>query len=129
MELQPTCPRQEGLLNARQLFTIRSLAWSPDGRFLAINGFGKTVRILDASTLATRRMYRSHRSRSGTVCWSPDSHLVASVGGEGQVHVWHASTGNRLLCLPLHQAHAVAWSPNGTALAAASWTGDLEVWR
>jgi WD40 repeat protein len=123
------CLQEEAFLHARKLFTIRSLAWCPDGRSLAISGFGKTVRILDASTLGTRRVYGSHRPRMGTFCWSPDSQLVASVGGEGQVHVWQAATGNRLLCLPLHNAHTVAWSPNGTLLAAASWTGALEVWR
>lgn len=117
-------------MNTRKLFMINSLAWSPDGRSLAISGFGRTVRILDAATLATRRVYGGHRPRVGTFCcWSPDSQRVASVGGDDHVHVWHAATGNRLLCLPLRNAQTVAWSPNGTFLAAASWSGELDVWH
>lgn len=117
-------------MTARKLFMINSLAWSPDGHSLAISGFGKTVRILDASTLVTRRVYVSHRPRLGICCcWSPDGQRVASVGSDDHIHVWHVGTANRLLSLPMRYSRTVAYSPNGTLLAAASCHGDLSVWH
>jgi len=61
----------------RSLFAILHLAWSPDGRHIAVCGGGsaKTIRILSAETLATERVYRGHALHVRGLAWS----LTASV--------------------------------------------------
>jgi WD40 repeat protein len=47
------------------------------------------------------------------LAWSPDGHLLASGGQDGQVLIWHADTGHlcRSFCHGF-QVEQIRWSPN-----------------
>jgi hypothetical protein len=115
------------LTYARHTGTISSLVWSPDGKYIASASDDKTVQVWDVHT-RTFLFSFAHTSPVNAVAWSPDGRRIASasgnifVGGEQDVHIWDAATGEPIL---IYRGHAspvstVAWSPNGAQLASAS---------
>ena len=104
-----------------------SLAWSPDGRFIAVGGgIVAGVAILDASTGRTVQSW-SVPGDVYVVRWSPDGSRLAVgnelgfVQGPGWVYIYSREG----LLEASWQAHTwfvggLAWSPNGTEIATTS---------
>lgn len=89
----------------------RSLAFSPDGRHLAIGH--DECEIWD---VAEGKFVR--RLPGALVAWSPDGHALATGGGElyNAARIWDAQTGEeraKLIGGHLHQLTALVYSPNG----------------
>jgi len=71
----------------------------------------------------------AHR-QAANLTYSPDGMQVASIGADGEVKVWDASTYQNLLTLPADpniSGYTVAYSPDGKLLAAALST-KVVVW-
>lgn len=74
-----------------------SLAWSPDGRALAV-GSPQTdgvAQVYDVSTWQPRFTWRGQDSLSGiqALAWSPDGRYIASGTFNGPIAVWHPELG------------------------------------
>jgi WD40 repeat protein len=109
----------------------RGLAWSPDGRLLAV-GASNAVQLWDVAG-ATPAMVTTLHAQSGLVAWidwSPDGRLLAAVGEDGRLRLWDAQSD---------QVHAepssphpgllsVAWSPDGRRLLTGDQVGTVVVW-
>jgi WD40 repeat protein len=110
---------------------VRSIAWSPDGRFLVAGG-ETVLRVFDRGWSATtQRLFQaSHATPVQTVAWSPDGELVASAGYDNLVLLWQAATGTLLYAYPAPRAEvsALAWAPSGSLLATAYADGSIQVW-
>ncbi|MFK5047628.1 WD40 repeat domain-containing protein, partial [Klebsiella pneumoniae] len=59
---------------ARDDGSINTLAWSPDGRFLAMGG--KTTVVVEAST-GNQMSRLTHRGEALTLAWSPEGRWLA----------------------------------------------------
>ncbi len=128
---QPKPPIGTTLLTYRgHIGGANSVAWSPDGRFIASGSSDGTVQIWDVTTGATILIYEGHSSSVEAVAWSPDSRHIASAGEDGAVHVWDAATGNLLLIYQGHSSrvNAVVWSHRGTRIASASDDETVQIW-
>ncbi len=66
---------------------IRALAWSPDGRFLAVGGDDGTIAVLNVQQ--NYRLLLSTKQKQGvhSLAWSPDSKQLASASGN-TVTLW-----------------------------------------
>jgi hypothetical protein len=64
------------------------LAWSPDGRMLAVGGWDHAIRLLDARTGEELAAMRGHGGWSRALAFSPDGALLASGSEDHTVRVW-----------------------------------------
>ena len=94
-------PRQDG--------AIAALAWSPDGRRIAVAGAAAEVNVYDPETGALVAKCKGHKAGIYTVAFSPDSTVAATAGFDGMVRLYDAATGEmkkEFVPVPLVQASA-----------------------
>jgi WD40 repeat protein/mono/diheme cytochrome c family protein len=77
----------------RQNGAIAALAWSADGRRIAVAGAAPEVNIYDADTGARIAAGKGHTAGIYTVAFSPDGSVVAAGGFDGTVRLHDAATG------------------------------------
>ncbi len=119
--------------------TIASLAWSPDGRYVAMTAErqSQVYSLYSGSTEIGQENWKAFRNYTvaGTnnvqlrgLAWSPDGQRLAA-GAQGidpqgnALYVWETTSGKQLATyrLPLQMnadVYSVAWSPDGKTLAA-----------
>ncbi|MBA2286821.1 MAG: PD40 domain-containing protein [Ktedonobacteraceae bacterium] len=106
--------------NANANDYIVTVAWSPDGKYIAASGRTVGVHIWDAAT-----GHKILAVQDGTgIAWSPDSKMLASFGNDNMVHVREVATGRVLYSFHVQTTdpntgymEALAWSPNGKYIA------------
>lgn len=115
---------------------IRTLTWSPDGKYIASGGEDNMVFIwyalIGGNPLVT---YQGHSAPVNAVSWSPDGNLLASASDDGTVHIWQASDGSKQYVYSGHSTGSpnivtsVIWSPDGATLASAGVDRTVQVWH
>lgn len=109
--------------------TVRSVAYSPDGRLLATGCGDGVVRIWDVAAEKVVRGMLGHDGAVNAVSWSPAGDYLASASDDRTVRLWSPGTGRLIRTLRGHarEVVAAAWSPKATAVA----SGDAEgvVWH
>ena len=131
----PTLPQPQ--LSTTPLLTLRghskflySVAWSPDGKWLATGSGDNTAKVWDAATGRELRTLSGHKEGVTSVAWSPDGKRVATGSWDKTAKVWDAASGKELLTLGGHTeaVNSVAWSPDGKRLATASDDHTAKIW-
>src|SRR5712692_3845768 len=60
---------------------VLSLAWSPNGKYLASGSNDTTVQVWNATTGKRTLIYHGHKTGVTTISWSPDGSRIASGSG------------------------------------------------
>jgi dipeptidyl aminopeptidase/acylaminoacyl peptidase len=119
--------------SAQPGYQIGALAFSPDGKTLAVGSQGKIIRLWDVAAAKEGPECRDPRSPQGSIsnlAFSPDGRLLASAGDDSVVRLWDAATGKPLRQLLGHQqtTWAVTFAPDGKTLASTSEDKTIRVW-
>jgi len=109
---------------------VWSLAWSPDGRWLAAGTLrGPRLWEMDGGPDGHRLL--GAETATWAVAWSPDGKTLAAAQADDTVRLWDAATGRQRgpdLGGASDWLTAVAWSPDGRVVAAAGMDRTIRRW-
>ncbi|HYW44694.1 MAG TPA: hypothetical protein VE959_17665 [Bryobacteraceae bacterium] len=97
----------------RQNGAVAALAWSPDGKRIAVAGAAPEVNVYDADTGARVAACTGHSAGIYTVAFSPDGGQLATGGFDGTVRLYDAATGALKKAFVPVQLESVPQSPGG----------------
>lgn len=108
-----------------------SVAFSPDGRLLAMGNADSKVRIWHAANYTELLTCEGHKSWVISIAFSPDGQTLASASFDQTVRLWNLATGECLHVLQGHTgwAHAIAFHPQGHLLVTGSFDCTLRLWN
>ena len=115
---------------------VRSVVFSPDGRFILSGSLDGTIRLWNAEGGGETRRFEGHggwfsSSEVLTVAFSPDGHHILSGGGDKTVRLWQVESGQELRRLKGHgdTVMSVGFSANGRHLLSASKDKTIRLWN
>jgi len=111
----------------KRFCSVSSLAWSPDGRMLALSSFSGIYLLGVKPTLQKR--WSQKKQYADSLAWAPDGTSLA-VAVARTIELWDVVAGTRLKVLTGHKARvsSIAFSPGGETLLSASFDGIVCAW-
>ena len=99
-------------------YSVNSVSWSPDGRWIATASGDSGVRVWNADSGTLEAELVGHTGVVVTVDWAGDSKRLVSGGSDGTAKLWEISgaVARELLTLSAQQTRSgtfAAFSPNG----------------
>lgn len=115
--------------------SVVSLAFSPDGRFLAVatGDPDKQVHLFDVETGAERQ-FHGHLSWISDLAFSSDGQTLATASADQTIRLWDVRQGTELRRFQGHQneVYCLAWSPDapdGEQIASGGKDSSVRVWN
>src|SRR5262249_33973895 len=118
----------------RDRYVVLSVAWSPNGLYMASGGLDGTVAVWNSHTwkpvYSWKRGDKGHANHVYGLAFSPDSRYLATAGDDCKVFVWDLTDGSRRYTLEGHHGtiRQLAFSPDGQPLASASEDKSVRLW-
>ncbi|XP_050410241.1 notchless protein homolog 1 isoform X2 [Patella vulgata] len=115
---------------------VISVAFSPDGRYLASGSGDTTVRFWDVNTETPQFTCKGHKHWILCIAWSPDGLKLASGCKNSQICIWDPSTGKQIGKTLTGHKQWITWltwkplhiDPECRYLASASKDATVKIW-
>jgi WD40 repeat protein/uncharacterized RDD family membrane protein YckC len=109
---------------------VTTVAFSPDGRWLASGSEDKTIMLWDVASGRKIRVLQGHSDELQYVTFSPNGKLLASSSNDMTVKLWDMASGKLLRTLDDHLGVVLSaqFSPDGNTLASASADHTVRLW-
>ncbi|WP_261560339.1 TIR domain-containing protein, partial [Frankia tisae] len=93
-------------------------------------GWGRSIALLDSTTLRPLRILTGHTDWVSSVAFAPDGTTLASGSDDQTIRLWDTTTGRQLHKLTGHTStvSSVAFAPDGTTLASGSNDQTIRLW-
>ena len=107
-----------------------SVAYRPDGRFLAAGMSNGDILIWDTETRGSSpRLGKREAGGVWALAYSPDGQFLASSGSDNQIHIWNPGGGTeKTLTGHTGVVYNLAYSPDGRYLASGSRDKTVRIW-
>ncbi|WZP01023.1 protein kinase [Isosphaeraceae bacterium EP7] len=108
----------------------RSLAFSADGKSLAVGGEDRSITIRDLVRRESRDKLRSHSASIWGLAFSPNSRRLAAASFDNTITLWDVETGRLEATLKGHSGpiNSLAYSPDGRSIASGSNDASVKLW-
>jgi signal transduction histidine kinase/DNA-binding response OmpR family regulator len=99
--------------------TVRSVVYSPDGKWIVSGGWDKRILLWDAASGRLQRSLEGHSEAVFSIAFLPDSKTIVSGSLDKTFKMWSVEAGQLLFTSPPHgdSIFSVAVSPDGLLLA------------
>jgi WD40 repeat protein/serine/threonine protein kinase len=109
---------------------VSGLAFSRDGKRLAVSGQDPVISIWNVQTGKLERSLRGHSGWVNAVAFSPDGRRLASGGSDKVLRVWDLDTGRPTASADRPDwINALAFSPDGKLLAVGCRDTTVRLWN
>ncbi len=112
--------------------SIRSIAVSPDKKYLAIGSSDNLIRILDVESLSTVKQVEGHSNSVFSLVFSPDGELLLSAGRDAHLNVWEVHNSFRLkksVVAHMFAINHIEYSSDGKYFATCSMDKSIKIWH
>ncbi len=125
------------LWNSKEFPSIRGLfqavltiAYSPDGKYLAAGSENRTIKIWNISTQQEIVTLSGHAKGVSSIAYSPDGKYLASGSYDSKIKIWDMHTHQEIATFSGHAkvVHSIAYSPDGKYLASGSGDFKIKIW-
>jgi WD40 repeat protein/tRNA A-37 threonylcarbamoyl transferase component Bud32 len=111
-----------------------SVAFSPDGRWLAVGDYAGEVRLIDPARRLEAVRFQAHAERIHALAFSPDGRGLWTAGRDGRVKAWALEDGQpprepATVLVAGGELLVLAISPDGRSLAAGEASGHVATWE
>ena len=121
------------MLTVKKPYALRSVCWSPDGKYVAFSGHTPLIEVWDPFTGQQVGSYTDTTLGPlgiTRVKWSPSGRFLACAADDGTAHVWHPFTGQLIRIYRGHKGsvHDLAWSPDERFIVSCGTDKTCHVW-
>ncbi len=118
------------ILSLGHTAAVRSVVFSPDGKFALSGSDDNTLRLWDVESALSLRTFEGHASYVWSVSWSPDGRRILSASNDHTVLLWDVASGRMLRTFEGHQnsVSTVSWSPDGSCAISGSHDYTMRLW-
>ena len=109
---------------------IRSIAFSPDGKHVAVGRYNGDIKIWIVETGEEHLLINGHSGSIWSVCYSPNGKYIASGGWDGYIRIWNSTDGKEVQVINAHDGSVwcVCWSPDGNYIASGGFDKTVKIW-
>lgn len=106
------------------------LAWSPDGRYIAVCDITGTITLYDAQSFQSLKTFVGHTAYTANILFTQDMTRMISGDDVGVIMIWNVKTGEPIAKMEGHQraVYSMALSPDQSRLLTGGWDNTARVW-